>query len=301
MLSNEELIKQFGIDCNSRNFSKKTCKTYILSAKAFADRLEGQSLLQIDSDDLIDYINYLRRDKQLKEKSIDTTFCAISALYDFFDYRNLTSNPCRKIRQRYLHQYKEDQERRKIISIQEASALVNKIISSRDRAMVLLLLKTGIRIAEMISLDISDIDWKEQSIELKPTHKRTNRTVFFDNETKNILTRWMMSRETWNSNDPALFLGKHGRVKVNMVEKMFQKYATMAGLHNQASKRLKDRLSPHCCRHWFTTVLMEAGMRLEDVQVLRGDKLRGAIGPYYHPNMKKLQQSYLAHMPILEV
>ena len=51
-----------------------------------------------------------------------------------------------------------------------------------DRAIITLLAKTGIRRNELITLDLSDVDFVEQKIRLKPTAKRTNRTVFFDDE-----------------------------------------------------------------------------------------------------------------------
>ncbi|MDD1740048.1 MAG: site-specific integrase, partial [Methanothrix sp.] len=61
--------------------------------------------------------------------------------------------------------------------------LVNAILSARDRAIVMLLLKTGMRRGELVALDLADIDLPDMSLMLKPTAKRSNRQLFFDNET----------------------------------------------------------------------------------------------------------------------
>jgi integrase/recombinase XerD len=66
------------------------------------------------------------------------------------------------------------------LSLEEATKMIRSTIDSRDRAILTMLLKTGIRRSELISLDLSDVDMKGLSAALKPTGKRTNRTVFFD-------------------------------------------------------------------------------------------------------------------------
>ncbi len=76
--------------------------------------------------------------------------------------------------------------------------LINSTLDVRDKAIITLLAKTGIRRKELITLDCDDVDWIEQSIRLKPTPKRTNRTVFFDDEAAIILHRWIKARETRN-------------------------------------------------------------------------------------------------------
>jgi len=64
---------------------------------------------------------------------------------------------------------------------------VNGILSTRDRALLILLLKTGMRVGEMASLELSDIDLDDLTLTLKPTPKRSNLTLFFDYETAGCL------------------------------------------------------------------------------------------------------------------
>ncbi len=100
-------------------------------------------------------------------------------------------------------------------------------------------------------------------IKLKPTAKRTNRTVFFDDECSFILRRWLKIREDMNKKgSTALFLNHEGeRLNRSGVFNGVVEAAKRAGLHNAASERLEDHFGPHCCRHWFCTHLFRAGMR----------------------------------------
>ena len=93
---------------------------------------------------------------------------------DILEYeRYIDKNPIYEVRKRYLRKYKDndDGQVRKFISVEEMAKLINSTMDVRDRAIIALLAKTGIRRNELIKLDIDDIDWVEQSIRLKPTRK----------------------------------------------------------------------------------------------------------------------------------
>ena len=191
----------------------------------------------------------------------------------------------------------------KLVSVEDMAKLINSTIDIRDRAIITLLAKTGIRRRELISLDVSDIDFVEQSILLKPTAKRTNRLVFFDSEVSLMLKKWLRIREGRNEKQStALFLNSEGdRLERTGVSYAVVEAAKQIGLHESNSSRLEDHFSPHCCRHWFTTHLRRAGMPREFIQELRGDVRREAIDIYDHIDKNELRESYMAHIPQLGI
>lgn len=191
---------------------------------------------------------------------------------------------------------------RQLISIEEMATLVHATLNVRDRAIILLLAGTGVRRNELIQIDLSDIDWADQSIQLNPTPKRTNTLVFFDGECSRALERWMRGRSDEDPDTDALFSNKFGnRLKRNGVYTAVTKHAEMVGLHDPDSNDIKDRFTPHCCRHWFTTHLRRAGMKREFIQELRGDTRGDAIDIYDHIDKEELRESYTAHIPTLGV
>ena len=147
------------------------------------------------------------------------------------------------------------------------------------------------------------MDFVDKKIRLKPTAKRTNRTVFFDDETAFILQRWLRIREGVNRRkETALFLSTWGfRISRNDVYLLVVKAAERVGLHDPDSERMEDHFSPHCARHWNTTFLLRAGMKREYVQWLRGDAIKEAVDIYFHVDPKDVQQAYLAAIPQLGI
>jgi integrase/recombinase XerD len=209
------------------------------------------------------------------------------------------------VRKRYVRQYKDTRaspSTRQLISVDEMKTLLNSILDTRDKAIITVLAKTGIRRGELISIDVEDINWTENSITLKPKAKRSNRTVFFDDETARILKRWIVLRGQREPKTKALFIGETGtRLNRNGVYTTVTKHAQRVGLHNPTSDKLEDHYSPHCCRHWFTTHLRRAGMTREFIQELRGDRRRDAIDIYDHIDKEELREAYLAHIPQLGI
>jgi integrase/recombinase XerD len=209
------------------------------------------------------------------------------------------------IRRRYSRRYKNGSEAqtRQLISVEDASKIINSEMDIRNKALLALLFKTGARRNELITLDVSDVDLIENRIRLKPTGKRSNRILFMDDEAAFILRRWLRIRETVNKKkSPALFLSKWAnRITRTDVYEAVTNAAERVGLHNPESDRMEDHFSPHNCRHWFTTHLRRAGMRREFIQELRGDSRREAIDIYDHIDLKELKEAYLACIPQLGI
>lgn len=309
-LSDDKVIKMFKDDCHVRGLSEHTIESYISTLNLFSKwlRRDGCSLLEIDKNVLKNYISYLRHN-EIHQKTIENRFSTFSSLYDFAVFEDLVKqNIVKDIRKRYLKLYKENDGnsgQRKIVSIEDMSRFINSILDIRDKAIALLFAKTGIRRRELVSIDLDDINWDDMSITLKPTHKRSNRVVFFDYECALILRKWSEKRRhIAGPGNRALFVSyidRKARLNRNGVGYIFVKWAELAGLHDSSSKSMEDHFTPHCCRHWNTTVLRRAGMPREFIQELRGDKRRDAIDIYDHIDMEELRKSYLAHMPLLGI
>jgi integrase/recombinase XerD len=306
-ISNIELISQYCKDAEVRGMTPESIIRYRSSLLDFNRFLTKRkvSILEVGNNILVDYLEYLQR-KGLAMKTKENYFSSISSLFAFLEFKELVpKNPVLAIRARYLRRYKKDDadsSERKVISVEKMKLLINSILSSRDKAIVTLLAKTGIRRDELIRIDIDDINWSEQSIRLKPKKKRSNRTVFFDDETARILKRWIRNREGMADETSALFIGEGGeRLKRSGVYNLVVKYAEAVGLSDPDSDQLEDHFTPHCCRHWFTTYLRKNGMKREFIQKLRGDRRKDAVDIYDHIDDQELRESYLACIPQLGV
>lgn len=301
-LSPAALLTAFADDCQLRGM--KFYQGQIYYSKEFLGTL-AKCPTEIDRSDLKAFLAVLQS-RNLKQTSIDKIFSGLSNFYEFLTEEGMmVVNPVQPFRKRYIRTYKEQvaQDVRQLISVEDAARLVNSILDSRDKAIVTLFLKTGMRANELLALDVADIDMRKMEIRLKHTSKRSNRLLFFDDETEEALRNWLHARKNRSTHGgPALFPSKtSARLSLRGVEREVGKHAARVGLHDPGAKRLDHRFTPHCCRHWFSTHLYRAGMEERYIAWLRGDAPRGSMGPYVHIDPEDVRKSYLAHIPQLGI
>ncbi len=274
-LDNMILINEYLKDAECIGLTDRTLENYNSCLKLFS-KFVRKSLIDIDIEDLKRFKTYLqnrknRYNEKYSVKTISRYFSAIQSFYEYLEFEDyVDKNPMSKFRKRYLSsfnraKYSRGDSKRKLISVEEMSMLINSIIDPLAKAVVTTLCKTGVRRQELVNIDIDDIDWSEQCIHLKPTLKRSNLDIFFDDECSRILRRWMISRENRKNNGTkALFINERGgRLGRNGIYELVVKYATKVGLHDPNSRRIQDRFTTHCTRHWYSTHLYRNGMKRE--------------------------------------
>lgn len=148
------------------------------------------------------------------------------------------------------------------IAPEDVQALLVAIEKTRDRAMVLMLLRTGMRIGELLSLRLKDIDLSEQKVFIHEARKTgAGRVVYFSTDARDALLAWL------EQNDPrkdVVFSGqKYERLTYAAARMVFVKCIKKAGLSGKG-------YTIHCLRHTFASELLNAGMRLECLQPLLG-------------------------------
>lgn len=304
---NDEALEAYIKDARRRRLTERTIENYRSCVKIFLQYLNGNAV-DIDIDGLRHFLDHLVDELNLADASINRYFSALASFYEFLEFEGIVDKSLiplfRKRYLRHLEGSKNSQSERQIIGVEQMAGLINSILDPRDKAVVTLLAKTGMRRNELINIDIEDINWEENAIMLKPTRKRANRHLFFDDETARVLKRWMIARESrvQDSSSKALFLNQEGRrLKRNGIYSLVTKHAERVEIHNPGSKDLGKRFTPHCCRHWFTTHLIRSGMSREMVKELRGDVRTEAVDLYNHIDRKELKMTYLAHIPQLGV
>jgi len=302
-----QFIENFCMDCKLKGMTNESIRRYKSSLLIFVGFLltKGVDVDIADTHTLKDFLQHILYERNVKHKTVENYFSALSAFYDYLAFEGVVSaNIVLPFRKRYLRRYKDGYDpERKLLSVEEMGRLVGSIMDPRDKAVAVLFAKTGIRRGELLKLDIDDINWEDHSIILKPTPKRSNRVIFFDDECAVVLRRWLRVREKLNPRTKALFVSYQSlnRLDRNGLYTAIVKYAKRLGFHNPESPRLEDHFGPHCFRHWFTTWLLRNGMPREYVKELRGDKRGEAIDIYHHIDKQELRKAYLAYVPKLGV
>ena len=303
-----KLLEEYISDCEMRALTPETIRTARSNLRTIARFLDKHEVefIKVDKESLKQILSYLRNQRMVGLKTQSNYFSFLSSFYDYLVYEEKTAtNPVPPFRKRYLKSYKngEAASQRKLISVAEMGHLINSTLGIRDKALMTLLAKTGVRRNELISMDVGDVDFPLGRIKLKRKKKRSNLYVYFDDECAVLLSRWLRVRDQYvNFGESALFVGYMGaRIGRNMVYRIVTENARRVGYYDSGSDLLEDHFGPHCFRHWFTTHLRRCGLSREFIKELRGDSRGEAIDIYDHIDHDELRRSYLASIPRLGI
>jgi integrase/recombinase XerD len=178
------------------------------------------------------------------------------------------------------------------IDPEDLKALLSVIDHTRNRAMILLLLRTGMRIGELLDLHVTDVNLAEKKVLIYMGEKNyRGRVVYFSEDAEEALKAWLETRDRQNE---MLFYGR-GRSTITYatVRVKFKEYLDLAGLSHK-------KYSLHCLRHTFATELLNAGLRLEVLQQLLGHSNLEITRQYARLSDKTREDEYFRAMAIIE-
>jgi site-specific recombinase XerD len=156
----------------------------------------------------------------------------------------------------------------KILSAAEVEALMARPnlkapTGLRNRAVLMLMHRCGLRVSEVCGLHLRDVDWREGSIRIRPEVAKGGReaVVHLDPPTLEMLERWKDVRRRYAARRPHLFTTlKGGPLDRRYVWAMTSRYARRAGIDHP--------VWPHALRHTYATELLREGFDLREVQTL---------------------------------
>lgn len=274
-----------------KNYSFHTIKNYSQDINSFLKYLEGKKvkLKQVDRDLIRSYLHYLSGEKKLSKRSISRY---ISANRTFWEYlktiQKVKENPWKKISipragKRVLE----------VPSYQQIDELLSSIsddlpLGLRDRAIFELLYATGIRVSELTSLNLGDIDLFNNELRVYGKGSK-ERIVLLSNTAQDWLKKYLKQvREKLAIKDrsiKALFLNKQGtRITSRSIERLLERYLSRTSINRE--------ITPHTLRHAFASHLLEQGADLRTVQELLGHVSLSTTQVYTHLNKEQIKKTF---------
>jgi site-specific recombinase XerD len=210
----------------------------------------------ITTDDLRKYLAEYKNQSNASKSTIDNIRRVLSSFFSWLeDEGHISKNPVRRI-----HRIKTKRVVKEVLSDENFEVLRDKCDNIRDLAMIELLASTGIRVGELVNLNIDDVLFSERECVVLGKGD-SERIVYFDAKTKIHLQKYLESR---NDDNPALFVSlrkPHNRLGIPGVEKRMRK------LGNEAEIK---KIHPHKFRRTMATNAIDKGMPIEQVQRLLG-------------------------------
>jgi len=248
-----------------------------------------QLLLTADTNAIRAYLAHLN-DKQYSKATIARKLATLRSFYKFLVKRNyIASNPVAPIRtpkqEKKLPRFLEYEQIKKLLE----TPPMDNWLGARDRAILETLYSTGMRVSELVALNMDDIDFLGEVVHIRGKGKKERIAPISSSALQTIqhYIEFRNKRAQSNSNfdSKVLFVNKHGkRLSTRSVRRKMDKYLKMAGLD--------PSISPHTLRHSFATHMLNNGADLRSVQELLGHQSLSTTQIYTHLTTRKLKEDY---------
>jgi integrase/recombinase XerD len=273
-----------------RGFKFSTLKGTLEACELFLSFLgdDGKgSLEQITRQDIEAFVEH-ELDRGLKILSVQTRLTCVYAFLRFLYERGVVEAELlvRKIRLRLPDPLP------KAINPDDVKRLLCVVDHVRNRAMILVLLRTGMRIGELLGIRVNDVNLEERKIAIWEAQKNlVGRVVYVSDDAAHALDAWFKKRDP---NKGLLFYGRgYNPLSYQGARVMFGKYLKKAGLDHKG-------YTLHCLRHTFASEVLNAGMPLEAVQTLLGHSNAEVTRRYARLTDKTREEEYFKAMEIIE-
>ncbi len=295
-----------------RHFSPHTSKCYTADLQQFCLHLAGEKgggdgnghatavqvdissealnrrLLEVDTDAVRGFLSELR-DRNYCKSTVARKLATLRSFYKFLVRRAyIPANPVAPIRTP-----KQDKRLPKCLEIEQIERLLSNpdtstLLGARDRAMLETLYSTGLRVSELVALNVADVDLASSVIRVRGKGKKQRMIPLGPGAVQSILHFLDLRRNDsrcGNFDAEALFINKHGqRLSTRSVRRKLDKYLLEAGLDLS--------VSPHTLRHSFATHMLQRGADLRSVQEMLGHQSLSTTQIYTHLSGETVRKTY---------
>jgi tyrosine recombinase XerC len=277
-----------------RNASAHTISGYRRDLKQFLDYLgeRGGSLRSVDNVQIRGFMAELH-ERKLKKSSTARKLAAIRSFFQFGVKKKWVAvNPAKEVatpkQEKRVPSFLSEEEMAGFLEVPPSE----KPLHLRDRAILELLYASGIRVSELVGINLEDANLGERLIRVRGKGKK-ERLVPFGRTAQERLSDYLRVRPSLVRDRigvNALFLNYQGRrISSRSVERIVDKYIRLTAV--------KRKISPHSLRHSFASHLLSRGADLRVIQELLGHESLATTQKYTHLNLGQLMDVYRKSHP----
>lgn len=281
-VSNVEYLKLFLNAKQMEGCSTRTIQYYRVTVEHFINDMQ-HSVRKINTEQIRDYLVRYQKINNCSKVTIDNIRRNLSSFFSWLEEEDyILKSPMRRI-----HKIRTKTVVKETISDEDIEKLRDHCSELRDVAMIDLLYSTGIRVGELVNLDIKDVNFEQRECVVFGKGDKERR-VYFDAKAKIHLKRYLASR---TDNNPALFVtlgAPHNRLKISGVEIRIRELGRSLGM---------SRIHPHKFRRTMATRAIDKGMPIEQVQKILGHSQIDTTMQYAivnQNNVKNAHQKYIS-------
>ena len=269
-----------------RFFSEHTIRAYAKDIDDFLSFTEGSTL------DVVAIRSFLvsLMKSELSPRTVARKLSAVRSFLRYLHRRGiLTTNPAASVKApRQPHNIPD------VLTEEEVFALLSAPLSSdspfklRDTAILELLYSSGLRVSELVSLKLGDVDFSSGYIRVKGKRKK-ERIVPVGETALQAIRTYLRSDECSSRKSDYLFINRYGnRLSDRFVRKLLERYSILV---------LDRPVHPHTLRHSFATHLLNNGCDLRHLQEMLGHSRISTTQLYTHISLRRIRKTYQQFHP----
>ena len=276
---------------STKNLSSKTIIAYRSDLKDFCDFSDENTL---NKEIILLYVHELSQERKLKDTTINRKIIVLKMFFEYLYSQNYIESNYFK-----LHNFKFKKEKRlpKTLAIKETAKLLTHLMNqnlaaqsdyeiwktTRNLAMIDILISTGIRIAELSNISINDIISTDRVILIHGKGRKQRLIYISCPQTWSNLTQWLRIRKTHPTNTDKVFVNRYGeQISIHGIEYIYNTVKKNSNINSNST--------PHYLRHTFATNLLANGADLRSVQELLGHSSIATTEIYTEVTAKRKKQ-----------
>lgn len=275
---------------SERNYSDCTIESYshaLAECQIFYESLdENITWATVDSSIVREWMVYMMDEQHLSSGSVNVHLSALRSFYKYLRMMSLVSvNPMVKItgpkRKKNLPTFVREAEMDRLLDIMSEDTSFTGV---RDRLIVMMFYETGMRRAELLSLECTDVDLA--SMQVKVLGKRNKQRIIpFGKELESEIRTYLELRESVTTESNAFFLMDSGKALADgYINKMIKEKLSLV--------TTQKKRSPHVLRHSFATAMLNNSADLGSIQKLLGHQSLATTEVYTHLSFEELKDVY---------
>jgi len=294
-----------------RNLSDRTVRAYQSDLAQFHVHMSDVPAAAITSEHLETYLDKLG-DGPYRDTSIRRKVAALKVFFRFLEEQGIVEeSPARKLKikkpvenrvptvlsnrevRALLAAPKEQVEELAVARDHSAGSRNRYFCAVRDNLILELLFSTGIRIGELVALNVSDVDIDKMSIHITGRATRSRAVTLSPDTLLTSIQQYLALRGDRGLATPALFVGRSGtRLTIYSIENIFKKHVRLA--------EIKRHVTPHSLRHTMAAQLVSSGADIKEVQEILGHASILSTQVYTRMPIQKRSRSSQLARPVVE-
>lgn len=275
----------------TKNLSERSLKAYEYDLIQFNNYLLKTNRNEVTNAVLLEYINSLTT--TLKDKTIVRKIITLKMYFRYIEENYDIKNPFNKLKFKFKTEKRlpktltKNEIKKLLLTLENELKKANTIFkiqeTTRDIALIDLLISTGIRIGEAAKIELSDIINIERIILIHGKGRKQRLIYISCEETWKNLKNWLNIRKDIKSTTNNVFINKYGEpISIHSIDAIYNKYKILANINPNST--------PHYLRHTFATNLLANGADIRSVQELLGHSSISTTEIYTEVSYKRKKQ-----------